>query len=91
MALKIKFATHPSSLIPHPSSLIPHPCRGWPILHLEIHAAICYARRSVPLVFFGNPINENQRGNAIPKRGKIAILTPKIEELQPADRGKIAI
>jgi len=28
-------------------------------------------------VFFGNPINENQRGEAIPKRGKIAILTPK--------------
>jgi hypothetical protein len=24
-------------------------------------------------VFFGNPINKNQRGNAIPKRGKIAI------------------
>jgi hypothetical protein len=32
-------------------------------------------------VFFGNPINENQRGEAIPKRGKIAILTPKNENL----------
>ena len=50
---------------------------AWPILSLEIHSPICYARRSVPLVFFGNPINENQRGDALPKRGKIAILTPK--------------
>jgi len=32
-------------------------------------------------VFFGNPINENQRGEAVPKRGKIAILTPKNENL----------
>jgi hypothetical protein len=39
-------------------------------------------------VFFGNPINENQRGEAIPKRGKIVILTPKIKTLQPVDRGE---
>jgi hypothetical protein len=31
----------------------------------------------VPVVFFENQNNENQHGKAIPKRGKIAILTPK--------------
>jgi hypothetical protein len=71
--------------------LFPGPFFACPILSIEIHFPICYARRSAPLVFFGNPINENQRGNAIPKRGKIAILTPKTKGLQPADCGKIAI
>jgi hypothetical protein len=51
--------------------------RAWPILSLEIHSPICYAHRSVPLVFFGNPINENQRSKTLPYRGKFAILTPK--------------
>jgi len=59
---------HPSSLIPHPSSFIPHSSfcilhssflHRWPILSLEIHSPFCYAHRSVPLVFFGNSINEN--------------------------------
>jgi hypothetical protein len=69
--------------------------RAWPILSLEIHHPICYALRSVPLVFFGNPINQNQTGEALPKRGKIAILTPKkigsdLRSLCDL-RGKIAI
>jgi hypothetical protein len=40
-------------------------------------------------VFFGNQNYEKQDRKALPKRGKIAILTPKEMRTPSADHGKI--
>ena len=64
---------------------------GWPIPSLETQSPICYAHRSVAIMFFGISNSNDQDAGATAKCEKIAILTPKRNKNLPVGSWKTRV